>query len=235
MRKLAFIVLLTLCFIITMIVSAEGTWNCPACGQKGIITNYCGQCGAKAPDLWDCLSCGNKNNTSEFCPNCGAKRTTVDSIDLAKEAGVIAEEQTITPFFLEGTQSYTVEQWLKEDDSRSSFSILAYSDAYRYYATRQKTVADYIHKIYQESVQNNTIEVASDGNSVITVFYGDTQYIRIEYNKLASSQLTIVAGVRTKSILKDPYQMNAYSFGKMIPLWHLIINSSKAPFKIPLN
>ena len=52
-----------------------GGWDC-ACGQKGITSNICPNCGAKKPEPkagWDC-ACGQKGITSNFCPNCGAKK-----------------------------------------------------------------------------------------------------------------------------------------------------------------
>ena len=52
-----------------------GGWDC-ACGQKGITSNFCPNCGAKKPEPkagWDC-TCGQKGITSNFCPNCGAKK-----------------------------------------------------------------------------------------------------------------------------------------------------------------
>ena len=52
-----------------------GGWDC-ACGQKGITSNFCPDCGAKKPEAptgWDC-ACGQKGITSNFCPNCGAKK-----------------------------------------------------------------------------------------------------------------------------------------------------------------
>ena len=52
-----------------------GGWDC-ACGQKGITSNFCPNCGAKKPEPkagWDC-QCGQKGITSNFCPNCGAKK-----------------------------------------------------------------------------------------------------------------------------------------------------------------
>ncbi len=54
---------------------AEDTWDC-ACGMKGIIGNFCNNCGAKRPDKivgWDC-TCGMKGIIGNFCSNCGAKR-----------------------------------------------------------------------------------------------------------------------------------------------------------------
>jgi membrane protease subunit (stomatin/prohibitin family) len=51
------------------------TWDC-GCGQKGISTKFCPECGAKRPEpetTWDC-ACGKKGITSKFCPECGAKR-----------------------------------------------------------------------------------------------------------------------------------------------------------------
>ena len=52
-------------------------WDC-ACGNKGVIGNFCPNCGAKKPapvaaDTWDC-ACGAKGLTGKFCPNCGTKR-----------------------------------------------------------------------------------------------------------------------------------------------------------------
>ena len=52
-------------------------WDC-TCGNKGVIGNFCPNCGAKksAPveaDTWDC-ACGAKGITGKFCSNCGAKR-----------------------------------------------------------------------------------------------------------------------------------------------------------------
>ena len=57
-----------------------GGWDC-ACGQRGVTSNFCPNCGAKrpapvaptAPEGWDC-ACGQRGVTSNFCPNCGAKR-----------------------------------------------------------------------------------------------------------------------------------------------------------------
>ena len=51
------------------------TWDCP-CGQKGLTSKFCPECGAKRPQpsaAWDC-SCGQKGITSKFCPECGKKR-----------------------------------------------------------------------------------------------------------------------------------------------------------------
>ena len=52
-------------------------WDC-ACGNKGVVGNFCPNCGAKKPapvsaDTWDC-ACGAKGLTGKFCPNCGAKK-----------------------------------------------------------------------------------------------------------------------------------------------------------------
>ncbi len=52
----------------------SNTWDC-SCGNKGVVGNFCNNCGAKRPesDTWDC-SCGNKNISGNFCNNCGKKR-----------------------------------------------------------------------------------------------------------------------------------------------------------------
>lgn len=52
------------------------SWNC-TCGEKGIASNFCPNCGAKKPLLktsWTCQQCGQAGITSIFCPNCGAKK-----------------------------------------------------------------------------------------------------------------------------------------------------------------
>ena len=56
---------------------APDGWDCPDCGQKGIASNFCPNCGHKrpAPDMgWTCPDCGQKGITSNFCPNCGKKK-----------------------------------------------------------------------------------------------------------------------------------------------------------------
>lgn len=52
--------------------AGEDTWNC-SCGQTGITSRFCPNCGAKKPEPWDCV-CGQKGITSKFCPNCGARK-----------------------------------------------------------------------------------------------------------------------------------------------------------------
>ena len=51
-------------------------WTCPGCGQTGITSKFCPNCGAKKPepDVWDCPDCGTAGITSKFCPNCGKKK-----------------------------------------------------------------------------------------------------------------------------------------------------------------
>lgn len=55
---------------------AAGGWDC-SCGQKGIMGNFCTNCGSKKPapkaDTWDC-ACGEKGISGRFCSNCGAKK-----------------------------------------------------------------------------------------------------------------------------------------------------------------
>ena len=61
---------------------APDGWDCPECGQKGIASNFCPNCGHKrpAPDMgWDCPECGQKSVASNFCPNCGRKRPAPDT------------------------------------------------------------------------------------------------------------------------------------------------------------
>ena len=59
-------------------------WDC-ACGQKGIVTVFCTNCGKSKPEpkpepkaaadknTWDC-ACGQKDISTKFCPNCGKQR-----------------------------------------------------------------------------------------------------------------------------------------------------------------
>lgn len=59
-------------------------WNC-ACGQTGITSKFCPNCGVKRPDpkppeSWGC-TCGQTGITSNFCPNCGAKRPEQETPD----------------------------------------------------------------------------------------------------------------------------------------------------------
>lgn len=62
--------------------STGNTWDC-TCGQRGIIGNFCNNCGSPRPkiggaDTWDC-SCGQKGIIGNFCNNCGAKRPDTQS------------------------------------------------------------------------------------------------------------------------------------------------------------
>lgn len=59
------------------VISAGESWDC-SCGQKGVVGNFCNNCGAKKPesvktDTWDC-SCGATGMIGNFCSNCGKKR-----------------------------------------------------------------------------------------------------------------------------------------------------------------
>lgn len=54
-----------------------GAWDC-ACGNRGVIGNFCNNCGAKKPapvvsEAWNC-SCGATGIVGNFCNNCGAKK-----------------------------------------------------------------------------------------------------------------------------------------------------------------
>ena len=59
----------------TSAATPADTWSC-ACGQTGITTKFCPECGAKKPEPqvgWNC-ACGKTGITSKFCPECGAKK-----------------------------------------------------------------------------------------------------------------------------------------------------------------
>lgn len=57
---------------------AEAGWTC-SCGQTGITSKFCSNCGAKRPEpvsaasTWNC-TCGQTGLTGKFCPECGARR-----------------------------------------------------------------------------------------------------------------------------------------------------------------
>lgn len=56
-------------------------WNC-SCGQTGITTNFCPNCGIAKPEIksgWNCGNCGQTGIMSNFCPNCGAKKPEEDA------------------------------------------------------------------------------------------------------------------------------------------------------------
>lgn len=58
------------------IPSSNDTWDCD-CGQKGITTKFCPECGKKRPEqpkTWNCPNCGTTNISSKFCPECGSKK-----------------------------------------------------------------------------------------------------------------------------------------------------------------
>lgn len=60
--------------------AVEDKWDC-SCGNKGIVGNFCNNCGGKRPapaETWDC-TCGNKGVVGNFCSNCGAKKPEVVS------------------------------------------------------------------------------------------------------------------------------------------------------------
>ena len=58
-------------------------WDCE-CGQKGIVTVFCTNCGKPKPEpkpvpkpassgTWEC-ACGQKDISTKFCPNCGKQK-----------------------------------------------------------------------------------------------------------------------------------------------------------------
>ena len=49
-------------------------WNCPNCGKVGITSKFCPECGEPIPLTWDCPECGTKNIKTKFCPNCGRQK-----------------------------------------------------------------------------------------------------------------------------------------------------------------
>lgn len=50
------------------------TWDCPACGARCLTGKFCPECGTKCPETaWDC-ACGARGLTGKFCPECGKKK-----------------------------------------------------------------------------------------------------------------------------------------------------------------
>lgn len=63
---------------------SQNGWTC-ACGQAGITSKFCPECGAKKPEPvlgWTC-TCGKMGITSKFCPECGAKKPEPTTWDCA--------------------------------------------------------------------------------------------------------------------------------------------------------
>lgn len=75
MKKALSVFLILLCVLLLTAAHADrAPWTCPSCGTEGNTGNFCGECGAKAPDpFWTCANCGQEGNDSKFCPQCGAK------------------------------------------------------------------------------------------------------------------------------------------------------------------
>ena len=57
-------------------VNNDAGWNCPNCGNTGITSKFCPECGTRKPEseTWDCPNCGTKGIKTKFCPECGTKR-----------------------------------------------------------------------------------------------------------------------------------------------------------------
>jgi predicted amino acid-binding ACT domain protein len=75
LKKALSVFLILLCVLLLTAAHADrAPWTCPSCGTEGNTGNFCGECGAKAPDpFWTCANCGQEGNDSKFCPQCGAK------------------------------------------------------------------------------------------------------------------------------------------------------------------
>ena len=59
-----------------MLNAQPSGWDC-VCGQRGISTNFCPNCGSKrpaAPAGWTCPSCGKADIATNFCPECGTPK-----------------------------------------------------------------------------------------------------------------------------------------------------------------
>ena len=70
-RVLASIALL-LCFCFAFAESRE--WKCPGCGEKGLTSNFCPDCGTPRPEAWTCPICGRSGLLSKYCPDCGIEK-----------------------------------------------------------------------------------------------------------------------------------------------------------------
>ena len=69
---------------------ADNGWKCPECGNEGIKTNFCPECGAKKPapvTTWDCPTCGATGIKTKFCPECGAKRPEAPTSWICPDCG----------------------------------------------------------------------------------------------------------------------------------------------------
>lgn len=80
----------------TTVAVIGDTWDCGSCGQSGVTSKFCPNCG-EAKD-WTCSSCGQSGVTTKFCPNCGAPKDGADvpqteatvPTDAAPEATTVA-------------------------------------------------------------------------------------------------------------------------------------------------
>lgn len=57
----------------------SNTWECPECGFRKNIGNFCSGCGKAKPKAevsatWECPECGFRKNIGNFCSGCGRKR-----------------------------------------------------------------------------------------------------------------------------------------------------------------
>ena len=69
-------------------------WTCPKCGEAGITSKFCPECGAKRPEThaWTCPSCGTDGLTSKCCPECDTKKPdSVWTCPKCGEAGITSK------------------------------------------------------------------------------------------------------------------------------------------------
>ncbi len=80
----------------TTVAVLGDTWDCGSCGQAGVSSKFCPNCG-EAKD-WTCPSCGQSGITTKFCPNCGT----------AKDGGAADVPQTEATVPTEAPEATTV-------------------------------------------------------------------------------------------------------------------------------
>ena len=182
MKKMIFVTCLFLCLL--MFVSAFAatkSWDCPSCGKKGITTNFCDQCGTKAPSLWTCSVCGNKDNSGLFCPNCGTKRELpfANEVEwLGKPIESVAkdiEALGYKPIADNKTGLFKDVAWIFTNESEAPMSISAWFDSDDRIVTR-------ITNTY-----NKNAELFNQINQSLTKMFGQPRHTDYKEEQTAGS------------------------------------------------
>lgn len=67
------------------------SWTCPTCGNTGITTKCCPECGTQQPEKWTCPNCKEEGIITKFCPNCGRPKPEKWTCPNCGEAGLTSK------------------------------------------------------------------------------------------------------------------------------------------------